>query len=123
MASDPTVIVQVPDRSSVQRQLAERPPESVARGAAVVDVGPADEDGVLEPADAGQIVLSVPSPETLAREAPEVRHVIDDAGTGNEPLLVVVEVAEELREEELGAVVAAAEHARRPVILRVMRGT
>ena len=25
------------------------------------------------------------------------RHVIDDAGTGSEPLLVVVEVAEELR--------------------------
>ena len=49
--------------------------------------------------------------------------MIDDAGTGSEPLLVVVEVAEELREEELGAVIAAAEHARRPVILRVMRGT
>jgi hypothetical protein len=123
VASEPTLIVQVPDRSSVQRQLAERAPESVVRGAAVVDVGPADEEGVLEAAAGGQIVLSVPSPESLARKAPEIRHVIDDAGTGSEPLLVVVEVAEELREEELGALVAAAEHARRPVILRVMRGT
>jgi hypothetical protein len=123
VVSEPSLIVQVPDRSSVQRQLDERPPESLARGAAVIDVGPADEQGVLEPAAGGQIVLSVPSPESLAREAPAIRHVIDDAGIGSEPLLVVVEVAEELREEELGALVAAAEHARRPVILRVMRGT
>jgi hypothetical protein len=122
VASDPTLIVQVPDRSSVQRQLAERPPESVTRGAAVVEVGAADEEGVLEPPAGGQVVLSALSPEALAREAGEIHHVIDDAGTGAEPLLVVVEVAEELREEELGALVAAAGHAKRPVILRVMRG-
>lgn len=86
----------------------------------MVEGAPTDEEGNLEAAGAGEVVLSVPSPEAL-RDAGEVRRVIARAGTGVEPLVVVVEAAEELREQELAAVVAAAEHAARPVILRVVR--
>jgi hypothetical protein len=43
------------------------------------------------------------------------------AGTGTEPLVVVVEAAEELREDELATVVEAAERAPRAVILRILR--
>jgi hypothetical protein len=35
--------------------------------------------------------------------------------------MLVVEAAEELREDELAAVLEAAEHARRTVILRIVR--
>jgi hypothetical protein len=47
--------------------------------------------------------------------------VIAHAGTGVEPLVVVVEAAEELREEELAAVLEAATHTSRAVILRIVR--
>jgi hypothetical protein len=67
------------------------------------------------------VVLSLPSPEALEREADEVRRVIGQAGTGIEPLVVVVEAAEELREEELAAVLDGASHTSRAVILRVLR--
>ena len=63
----------------------------------------------------------MPSPEALAREADEVRRVIAHAGTGVQPLVVVVEAAEELRDDELAAVLEAAGHAPRPVVLRVLR--
>jgi hypothetical protein len=59
--------------------------------------------------------------EALTREAVEVRRVIAQAGTGVEPLVVVVEAAEELREEELRAVLEAAGHTSRAVILRIIR--
>lgn len=62
----------------------------------------------------------MPSPETLTREADEVRRVIREAGTGVKPLMIVVEAAEELRDEELAAVLDAAGHTSRPVILRVI---
>lgn len=93
----------------------------MAAGEVVVEGGPTDEDGNLEAASAGEVVLSVPSPETLSREADVVRRVIARAGAGVEPLVVVVEAAEELREEELAMVIEAAEHTPRPVILRVVR--
>ncbi len=87
----------------------------------MVEAGPTDAEGVLEPPSAGEVVLSVSSPEALAREAGEVRRVIAQAGTGAQPLVVVVEAAEELREDELAAVLEAAGHTSRPVILRVIR--
>jgi hypothetical protein len=68
------------------------------------------------------VVLSVPSPETLAREAGEVHRVIADAGTGVEPLVLVVEAAEELRDEELAPVLEALGHTERAVLLRIIRG-
>jgi hypothetical protein len=122
MADDPPLIVQVPEGSAVQRQLAGDPPASVSSGAVVVMAGPTDALGNLEAIDAGEVVLSVPSPEALSREPDEVRQVIARAGTGVEPLVIAVEVAEELREEELEAAVAGAGHSERAVILRVVRG-
>jgi len=97
------------------------PPSSVILGKAVVEHGPTDDEEALEAETAGEVVLSLPSPEGLVREADEVRRVIDHAGTGSQPLVVVVEAAEELREEELASVLEASGHSERPVILRIVR--
>jgi hypothetical protein len=121
MADQPRLIIQVPRGGAVDRQLSAQPLAGVASGDVVVDVGPTDAKGHLEPPAAGQVVLSVPSPETLAREAGDVRRVIAQAGTGVEPLVVVVEAAEELREDELAAVLEAAQHTSRRVIMRIIR--
>jgi hypothetical protein len=121
MAHEPNLIIQVPRGSAVQRQLRELPPSSVAGGEVVVEVGATDDEGNLEAAAAGEVVLSVPSPEALAREADEVRRVIAQAGTGVEPVVVVVEAADELRDDELAPALAATAHTSRPVILRVIR--
>jgi hypothetical protein len=118
VADDP-LIIQFADGAAVERQLRGDPPPSVASGAAVLDAGPADDRGRLEPPAAGQVVLSVPSPEALGRQADDVRRVIDEAGDGVEPLVVVLEAADELREDELAPVVDAARRSRRSVILRV----
>ncbi|HWX97984.1 MAG TPA: hypothetical protein VNZ01_14170 [Solirubrobacteraceae bacterium] len=119
MAYQPRLIVQPPLGGAVYRQLREQAPPSVASGDVVVDAGPTDAEGRLE-ALPGQVVLSLPSPEALKREAEEVRHVIGQAGIGVEPLVVVVEAAEELREEELAVLLDAASHTERAVILRIM---
>jgi hypothetical protein len=121
MAHQPSLIIQLPRGSAVDRQLSAQAPQSVASGEVVVEVGPTDAEGHLEPAAAGQVVLSLPSPEALAREAGEVRRVLGQAGTGDEPLVVVVEAAEELREDELAAVLDATRHTSRAVILRIIR--
>jgi hypothetical protein len=121
MAHQPKLIIQVARGSAVERQLSTSPPEALGGDEVVVETGYTTADGHLEPSDAGTVVLSVPSPEALAREADEVRRVIARAGSGVEPLVVVVEAAEELRDDELAAVRDAAGHAPRPVILRVMR--
>jgi hypothetical protein len=121
IADQAALIVQVPSGGAIARQLAAQPPASVADGEVVVVVGLTDDRGNLEPPAGGEVVLSVPSPETLSREADEVRRVIAHAGTGIEPLVLVVEAADELRDEELSAVVEAARHTSRGVILRVIR--
>jgi hypothetical protein len=117
----PELVIQVPRGSAVQRQLAEQPPAGVASGEAVVETAATDAEGNLEALAAGEIVLSVPSPEAL-RDADEVHRVIADAGTGVEPLVIVVEAAEELRDDELAAVLGATGHTSRAVILRIIRG-
>ncbi len=117
-----SLIIQVPRDSAVREQLGTRPPATVSGVEVVVEAGPTDADGNLESLTGGEVVLSVPSPEALEREADEVRRVITRAGTGSAPLVVVVEAAEELREEELAPVLEAAAHTARPVILRVIRG-
>jgi hypothetical protein len=122
MAYQPRLIIELPRGSALDRQLSAQALQSVASGEVVVEVGPTDAEGNLEAPAAGQVVLSVPSPEALQREAGEVRRVIGQAGTGVEPLVVVVQAAEELREDELAAVVDAANHTSRGVILRVVRG-
>jgi hypothetical protein len=121
VADEPRLIIQLPRGSVVDRQLSGQRPQSVAGGEVVVEVGPTDAQGQLEAPAAGQVVLSVPSPEALEREAAEVQRVIGQAGTGVEPLVVVVEAAEELREDELAAVLDAASHTSRAVILRIIR--
>jgi hypothetical protein len=115
------LIIEVARDGAVDRQLRGDRPQSVASGEAVVEAGPADEAGALVPPDHGEVVLSVPSPEALARERDEVHRVIGRAGEGVEPLVVVVEAAEEIRDDELAAVVEAANHSPRPVILRIIR--
>jgi hypothetical protein len=121
MSAEPELILQVASGRAVSRRLSADPPPSVASGEVLVQHGTADEHGNLEAPHVGQVVLSVPSPEALPREPEEIRHLIAQAGTGTEPLVLVIEAAEELRETELSTVLAGARHARRPVILRVIR--
>jgi hypothetical protein len=115
------LVIQVPRDSPVERQLDVDPPANLAGRAVVIESIAPDEEGNLDPPVDGEIVLSVPSPEALRREADEVRRVLDRAGTGVEPLVIVVEDAEELRDDELEAVLEAAPRAPRAVILRVIR--
>ena len=122
MALQPRLIIELPRGGALEQQLGGQPPAAVASGEAVVEPGPTDVEGNLEASAAGEVVLSVPSPEALRREAAELRRVVEHAGTGTEPLLLEVEAAEELREDELAAVLEAAQHSSRTVILRIVRG-
>jgi len=115
------LIIQVPRDGAVHLQLSAAPPPSLASGAAVLESADTDPDGNLVAIDVGEVVLSVPSPEALRREPDQVRTVITKAGTGSEPLVVIVEAAEELRDEEIAPVLEAMSHTDRPVILQVVR--
>ena len=95
---EPKLIIQVPSGGAVDRQFSAEVPASVASGEIVLERGPTDAHGVLESPAAGEVVASLPSPEALRREAGELRRVITHAGPGVEPLVVIVEAAEELRE-------------------------
>jgi hypothetical protein len=121
MVLQPSLIIQVARGSAVDRQLEADTLPSMDSGKVVVEVGPTDAEGNLEASVAGQVVLSLPSPEALEREAGQVRRVIAHAGTGIEPLIVEVEAAEELHENELEALLDATRHASRAVILRIVR--
>jgi hypothetical protein len=121
MVIQPSLIVQIPRGGAVNRQLEADALPSMESGRVVVEAGPTDAEGNLEASGAGQVVLSLPSPEALEREAGQVRRVIAHAGTGIEPLIVEVEAAEELRENELDALLDATRHASRTVILRIVR--
>jgi hypothetical protein len=123
MAGEAELIIVVPRGSAVDRQLSQDPPPSVASGRVAVERAPADAEGEILPPAAGEEVLSVLSPEALSRDADLVRRVIGQASDGNGPVVVIVQVAEELREEELAPVLAAAARARRPVILAVLGST
>ena len=69
MAEDPSLILQIPRDGAVDRQLSADPPPSLSGAGVVVERGPTDEEGVFEPPIAGQVVLSLPSPEALRRDA------------------------------------------------------
>jgi hypothetical protein len=58
MADQSTLIVQVPPGSAVERQLSMQPPGSVASGEVVVEVGPTDATGHLQPSAVGEVALS-----------------------------------------------------------------
>jgi hypothetical protein len=122
MADEVELIIQLPRDSAVDRQLSEDPPLSVSSGRVVVERLPADAAGRILPPPAGEVVLSVLSPEALSREAEQVRHVIKRAAANGEPLVVLVQAAEELRDDELAAVLDAAARTRRVVLLRVLGG-
>jgi hypothetical protein len=122
MAENVGLIIQVPAGSPVDRQLDQDPPPSVSSGRAVVEPLDAASDGTIEPPEAGQVVLTYLSPEALRREPEQVRQEIRQAN-GNEPPVVVIEVAEELREDELSVLVQAAEHAGRTVLLCILGST
>jgi len=118
-ANEPRVIVQLPRDSAIDHELRSYPLPSVTSGQAVLDHVLPGTDGRLEPPEASEIVMSVPSPEGL-RQPSEVRDVIEQAPDRHKPLMIIVEAAEELREEELAVVVDAAQRARRLVIIRIM---
>jgi hypothetical protein len=121
VTDDRRLIIELPRGGAVERQLSADPPPSLVAGDIVVTSGPTDAHGNLEAPSAGEVVLSLPSPEALTHAAGEVRRVIDRAGAGIEPLVVLVEAADELREDELAVVIEAAAHAHRAVILRIVR--
>ena len=110
MADEPTVIVQTLRDGPVARQLSDARPPSV-----VVETFPADDF----PA-AGHVVMSVLSPESLRRERAELDRALEVRGTA--PPVIVIEAAEELRDDELAAVVEAARHRHLDtVIVRIER--
>jgi hypothetical protein len=122
MTSDAVVIVQLPRDSAVDWYLRTYPPASVASGQVVVEPLTAEPDGRLGPPEAGEVVMSVLSPEAL-RDQQQVRDVIKQAPDDAGPLVIIVEAAEELREDELAVVLDATARARRSVILRVLAGS
>jgi hypothetical protein len=122
VADDVSLIIQLPAGGAVDRQLAEDPPPSVTSGRAVLERVPADADGRIEPPESGQVLLSFLSPESLRREAEQVRQEIRRAESSATPA-VVVEVAEELREDELAVLLQAAEEAGRTVLLCILGST
>jgi hypothetical protein len=121
MPHEAKLIIQVARGSRVELQLAADPPASLASDDVVVEVGEADAQGNLEPPAAGDVVLAVPAPASLSREPEVLRRVLDGAGPGSAPLVVVIEAAEELTDADLRLVLDAAAHASRPVILRLIR--
>jgi hypothetical protein len=120
MADDVELIIQLPRDGSVDRHLREDPPLSLASGRVVLEHLPADSEGRILPPPVGEVILSVLSPEALSREAEQVRRLIEQAGAAGEPIVVQVQAAEELRDDELAAILDAAAHTRRVVILQVL---
>jgi hypothetical protein len=120
MTDETALIVQLQRDGAVDRSLRADPPPSVLSGRVVLDHVAPEEPGYLGPPQAGEVVMSVLSPEALSRDPRELSDVISQAPDADEPLVIVVEAAEELREDELAVVVDAAARAHRPVILRVM---
>jgi hypothetical protein len=122
VADDVALIIQLPAGSAVDRQVQEDPPPSVTSGRAVIEWLPADEEGRIAPPEGGRVVLSFLSPEALRREAGQVRREVLQAA-GDEPPVVVLEVAEYLREDELSVLLQAADEAGRTVLLCVLSST
>src|SRR5262249_6932202 len=76
------LIIQLARGGEVDENFARERPQSIEQGDIVLDRREPDENGRLAPPDAGEVVLSVPSPETFTREPDEVRRVIDRAAGG-----------------------------------------
>jgi hypothetical protein len=117
--TEAALIVQVPRDGAVDRNWREDLPPSIANGEVIVERLEPEADGSLEPPEAGEVIMSVLSPEAL-REQDEIRDVIGGAVAGEQALVILVEAAEYMREDELAVVLDAANRAHRVVILRVM---
>lgn len=117
--TEAALIVQVPRDGAVDRNWRDDLPPSIANGEVIVERLEPEADGSLEPPEAGEVIMSVLSPEAL-REQDEIRGVIDGAASGEQALVILVEAAEYMREDELAVPLDAANRAHRVVILRVM---
>ena len=122
MADEVKLIIQVPRDSSVGRYLKADPPAAIADVRVVVEHLQPGADGKLLPPEAGEIVLNVPSPETLRREPEQVGQAISRAADDGRPLVVLVEGAEQLRDDELSTILQAALTAGGIVIMRILEG-
>jgi hypothetical protein len=120
MALPVRVIVQLAPGSQVDRQLAADPPPSVISGTVVLEHEASDPDGHLGPPPGGEVVLSVLSPEALTREPAEVNAAVSRVTDPGLPPVIIVEAAEELREEHLAVLASAAGRANRIVIVRII---
>ena len=122
MTNEAELIIQLPRDSSVDASLRADPPASLADSRVVVEHLSAGPDGKLPPPSAGEIVLTVPSPEALRREPGEILDVVITADEDGGPLVIVVEGAEYLRDDEIGAVLDAAAATKRVLLLRILQG-
>jgi hypothetical protein len=116
------LIIQLPRGSSVDLHLQEEPPASIADSRVVLEHLPVDDDGKLLPPRAGEIILRVPSPEALRRERQAILDEVVAAAADGGPLVVLVEGAEYLRDNEIDAVLGAADATKRVLILRILEG-
>jgi hypothetical protein len=116
------LIIQLPRGSSIDENVREEPPTAVTDGRAVVESLDPDANGDLLPPRAGEIILTVPSPEALRREPAEILRVVTEAAADGDPLVVLVEGAEYLRDNQLDPVLSAAAQTDRLLILRVLEG-
>jgi hypothetical protein len=121
MAKEVGLIVELTRDSEVDRNVRADLPPSIKSGRVALDHIEADDLGRLSPPPAGEVVLTVLSPEALRRDPQVVRDAIAQADF-DQPPVIVVEAAEYLREDEIAAVLDAADRADRTVILRLVTG-
>jgi hypothetical protein len=119
MAKEVGVIVELTRDSEVDRNVRADLPPSIKSGRVALDHIEADDLGRLSPPPAGEVVLTVLSPEALRRDPQVIRDAIAQADF-DQPPVIVVEAAEYLREDEIAAVLDAADRADRTVILRLV---
>jgi hypothetical protein len=122
VANEAELIIQLPRGSSIDVHLREEPPARLADGRVVLEHLTAGEDGTLPPPAAGEVLLTLPSPEALRRQSYEILTAVIDAAEDGGPLVVLVEGAEYLRDDEIDAVLEAAAATKRVVILRLLQG-
>lgn len=112
-----SLIVQVPEGGRLERQLRDGP---LARETVLAPVRPVS-PGRIDPPDAAKAVFSTASPEGLVRERDELARAVAAERSDTRPVAILVEGAEELREDELAAAREAADHAHGDVILVLLR--
>ena len=120
MAKEVGLIVELTRDSAVDRNVRRDLPSSIKRGRVVLDHIEADDLGRLNSPPAGEVVLTVLSPEALRRDPQVVRDAVAQAAGSDQPPVIVVEAAEYLREDEIAAVLDAADRADRTVIVRIL---